>query len=101
MSILIDANHAAAEAVLLLSYAHAIRLFSEMCATFTIEPLLPLDMQRMEHIMRRYADSRFDFTDTALMTLAERLTITRIATFDHRDFAQYRPTHAAPLTLLP
>ncbi len=49
----------------------------------------------MEHIMTHYADSHFDFTDTAIMALAERLSVARIATFDRRDFAQYRPMHAA------
>mgnify|MGYP005837234975 CR=1 FL=1 len=82
-------------------YATAVRVFSTVRANFEIVPLLGVDMQRMEHIMTHYADSRFDFTDTAIMALAERLSVARIATFDRRDFAQYRPMHAAHLTLLP
>jgi predicted nucleic acid-binding protein len=49
--------------------------------------------------MTRY--TRFDFVDCAILTLAERLDITQICTFDRRDFAAYKPTHCEYLELLP
>ena len=35
------------------------------------------------------------------MTIAERLGVTRIATFDRRDFSIFRPRHCDYLDLLP
>lgn len=51
--------------------------------------------------MRRSAEARFDFVDCCLMALCGRLTITRLCTFDRRDFGIFRPNHAESLTLLP
>ena len=51
--------------------------------------------------MRQYADTELDFVDTAIMAVSERLNITRIATFDRRDFSIYRPTHVEHYELLP
>lgn len=55
----------------------------------------------MHEIMNRYSDNAFDYTDVAIMALAERLSISRIATFDQRDFGVYRPTHCEYFELLP
>ena len=35
------------------------------------------------------------------MAIAERLNITRIATFDRRDFSIFQPSHCDYLELLP
>lgn len=35
------------------------------------------------------------------MAMAERLGITRILTFDQRDFGMYRPSHVERFDLLP
>jgi len=48
-----------------------------------------------------YADAGFDFVDCCIMALAERLQITPIYTFDHRDFAIFRRQHCPYLELLP
>ncbi|MEP6988304.1 MAG: PIN domain-containing protein [Chloroflexota bacterium] len=67
-------------------------------------PLLPLesvDLIRARDIMATYADNRFDFVDCCIMALAERLNITKIYTFDRRDFRVFRPTHCDYLELLP
>jgi predicted nucleic acid-binding protein len=48
-----------------------------------------------------YRDAELDFTDAAIMALAERYAITEIATFDRRDFALVTPAHAEHFTLLP
>jgi predicted nucleic acid-binding protein len=52
-------------------------------------------------ILEKYSDSRIDFVDACIMALAERLSITRILTFDHRDFGLYRPAHCEAFELLP
>jgi predicted nucleic acid-binding protein len=83
------------------NYKHAVVVFTAVRENFQIEALNVADMRRMEAIMRKYADSRFDFADTAIMAQAERLNITRVATFDRRDFPIFRPTHCETLELLP
>jgi uncharacterized protein len=68
---------------------------------FIIEALTDKDMIRMRQIMNKYKDNQFDFVDTAIMALAERLNITQIMTFDRRDFGAFRPAHCDYFTLLP
>ena len=67
----------------------------------TIEPMLNSDLHRVYEISRQYADARFDVVDCCIMAMAERLGITRIATFDIRDFAIFKPRHVEFLELLP
>lgn len=59
------------------------------------------DFERALDILDRYRDSRIDFVDACIMATAERLNITRILTFDHRDFGMYRPAHCDYFELLP
>ncbi|MEP7291469.1 MAG: PIN domain-containing protein [Chloroflexota bacterium] len=59
------------------------------------------DFARAVDVMRLYADADLDFVDCCLTALAERLGITRICTFDRRDFSMIRPKHAPYLELLP
>lgn len=59
------------------------------------------DMIRITQIMRQYRDAEFDFTDCALMALAERINITQVYTFDRRDFSMFIPRHCPHLELLP
>jgi len=85
-----------------LDYQRAVRLFETLqSVAFQIEPLTASDMARMAEIMNQYADNRFDYVDTALMALSERLNITEVYTFDRRDFSAFRPAHIAALRLLP
>ncbi|MHB8628992.1 MAG: type II toxin-antitoxin system VapC family toxin [Aggregatilineales bacterium] len=84
------------------SYAEAVRFFGMLQGTaFRIEPLTVTDMARMSVIMREYEDNRFDYVDTAIMALSERLNITRVYTLDRRDFSVFRPKHCPALTLFP
>ncbi len=56
--------------------------------------LLPLDatdIPRIRELMRKYADLPMDLADAALVRVAERERIRRVATFDDRDFRIYRP----------
>lgn len=59
------------------------------------------DLDRIGQLLANYADASLDFTDAAIIALAERLGFERIATFDRRDFALVRPRHCAAFTLLP
>jgi predicted nucleic acid-binding protein len=52
-------------------------------------------------IMLDYDDSAFDFVDTAIMALAERLNIETVYTLDRRDFGIFRPRHCKFLKVLP
>jgi len=60
-----------------------------------------VDFARAVALMDRYRDAQLDFADCCLTALAERLNITRICTFDRRDFAMIRPQHAEYFELLP
>ena len=80
----------------------SVRLLSNLLETQV--PLLPLevvDVIRAHDIMSNYADNRFDFVDCCIMALAERLNITKISTFDRRDFHVFRPAHCDYLELRP
>jgi hypothetical protein len=82
-------------------YTEAVKVFTSTCTAFQIEHLVQSDFATMQAIMTRYTDAKLDFTDVAIMAVAERLKITRIATFDRRDFALVRPRHAPHFELLP
>ena len=59
------------------------------------------DLSRVYEIGQQYSDARLDLVDCCVMAIAERLNITRIATFDRRDFSIYKPRHCDFLELLP
>lgn len=64
-------------------------------------PIVPEDVHKIHEITETYASAEFDIVDCCIMALAERLQITRIATFDRRDFSIFRPRHCDFLELLP
>jgi hypothetical protein len=68
---------------------------------FRIEPLVGADYARVSQIGNQYVDARLDFTDMAILAIAERLNIHRIYTFDRRDFNLFKPRQAPFLELLP
>ena|SRR5688572_4429459 len=59
------------------------------------------DLKRAAQISDQYRGSKFDLVDCFIMALAERLNITRICTFDRRDFSIFKPKHTDHLDLLP
>ena|SRR5579859_3632918 len=67
----------------------------------SLQALSPTDVIRAREIMATYADARLDFVDCCIMALSERLEVTRVCTFDRRDFAIFRPKHCPYLELLP
>ncbi len=99
-----DINHERVKATMVkvrMNYRRAISVNADVRAGFSILNLDEIDRQRMEQIMLKYADAEFDYADAALMALSERLKITRVFTFDRRDFTMFIPAHAAHLDLLP
>ncbi len=59
------------------------------------------DLPRLHEIVATYASAEFDIVDCCIMAIAERLGVTRIATFDRRDFSIFRPRHCEFFELLP
>ena len=72
-----------------------------VAGAFEIEELDTPDYRRAAALVAKYEDLRLGFVDAAVITVAERLDTTQIATLNHRDFAVVRPAHAENLTLLP
>lgn len=79
----------------------AMRRFVSSTTTVTIEPTTAEDLVRVSEILSQYADSRLDFTDAAIVAIAERLAVNRICTLDRRDFSIIRPIHCDFFELLP
>jgi predicted nucleic acid-binding protein len=59
------------------------------------------DWERIRQLVTTYADLRLGGTDASVITLAERVGATRIATLNHRDFTVVRPRHTEAFQLLP
>jgi predicted nucleic acid-binding protein len=59
------------------------------------------DFARAMDVMRTYLDADLDLVDCCITALAERMNITRICTFDRRDFSMIRPKHTSYFELLP
>jgi len=82
---------------------HAALRFGELLAAQ--EPsfiaLTAPDFARAMEVMRVYLDADLDLVDCCITALAERMNITRICTFDRRDFSIIRPRHTDYFELLP
>ena len=63
--------------------------------------VLSVDLPRIHELLEQYADLKLDFTDAAIVTLAERLDIRKILTVDIRDFRTIRPKHCAFFDIVP
>jgi predicted nucleic acid-binding protein len=86
------------------------RLGTAAQATFirliTSGKLTPVDMteddwQRCAELVEQYASLRLDLIDASLVTVAERLKLTTLATLNRRDFTVVRPSHTDAFELLP
>ena len=85
-----------------LGYSGVVQFLEQFRETDSpIEPLLNSDLGRVYEIADRYADAAVDVVDCCIIALAERLQITRIATFDRRDFYIVRPSHTDYFEILP
>jgi len=81
-------------------YGRAIQVFEVTHRAYVVETPTLADRNRMMAIMSKYKDSEFDYTDMAIMAIAERLLIKKICTIDD-DFTYYRPKHCSNFEVLP
>ena len=85
-----------------LGYTNSLKFFDFFESRFVrLLPILVGDLARVSEISQQYADARLDLVDCCIMAIAERLDVTRIATFDRRDFSMFQPQHCGFLKLLP
>jgi len=82
---------------------HAVMAFMLAMVNFRgeFEGVTRDDLLRSREIIGIYASARFDFVDCCLMAMTERMNITRVCTFDRRDFSMFVPKHVPHLDLLP
>jgi hypothetical protein len=70
-------------------------------ATWSLEPLLEGDIERIAAVLDHYRDQNIDFADAAIVAIAERLKVQRILTLDRRHFNLMRPRHCTAFEILP
>lgn len=79
-----------------------VRFLGDLAAgSFTVEPVAVADWLRIAELVARYRDLPLGTVDASVVTTAERLGISEIATVDHRHFTVVRPAHVDAFTLLP
>ena len=61
----------------------------------------PSDLAAALVIEERYSDLDLGLTDAVSLSLCNREKITRVFTFDRRDFGSFQPRHTQALRLLP
>jgi uncharacterized protein len=59
------------------------------------------DWLRIAELVARYRDLPLGTVDASVVTTAERLGVTEIATVDRRHFTVVRPEHVDSFTLVP
>jgi hypothetical protein len=59
------------------------------------------DLRRMAELVRHYADRHLGATDASIVAVCERPDIDTVASLNHRDFANLRPSHRLALRLVP
>lgn len=67
----------------------------------TIHPLENDAHLRCKELMGKYYDLPMDLADATLVALAEKTGLSKIFTFDHKDFSVYRPKHRKSFSLIP
>ena len=67
----------------------------------TIHPLEADICRRCRELMKKYHDLPMDLADATLVALGERLELSKIFTFDHKDFEIYKPRHRKRFILIP
>lgn len=59
------------------------------------------DYRRAVALIRQYADLGLGLVDASVIVIAERMSITTIATLDRRDFTVVRPSHIGAFEIVP
>jgi uncharacterized protein len=79
-----------------------VRLLGDLAdGAFTVEPVAAADWLRIAELVARYRDLPLGTVDASVVSTAERLGVTEIATVDRRHFSVVRPDHVNEFTLLP
>ena len=68
---------------------------------FSIEPVAAGDWLRIAELVARYRDLPLGTVDASVVSAAERLGVTEIATVDRKHFSVVRPHHCSSFELLP
>lgn len=68
---------------------------------YSLEPVARADLDYCRRVLAQYRDLEIGLADAAVMAVAERLGINRIATLDLRDFRAVKPERWAAFELLP
>ena len=79
-----------------------VRFLGDLSAgEFAIEPVKASDWLRSAELVGRHRDLPLGTVDGSVVATAERLRITKIATFDRRHFSVVRPAHTDAFELVP
>lgn len=68
---------------------------------FIIENPIHEDYIRSAEFLRKYNDAKIDFVDVCIVSMSERLNISKILTIDRRHFRMFRPAHCDAFEILP
>lgn len=68
---------------------------------FELVQLTEDDLTRTRELILQYADFPLGTVDASVVAIAERYSVDRVATLDHRHFRAIKPKHVPALTLLP
>ena len=68
---------------------------------FILETPTTEDYKRAAEILRKYNDANIDFVDAIIVSIAERLNVTKILTVDRRHFGAFKPRHCKAFEILP
>lgn len=66
-----------------------------------VADLTSSDYRRCIELIDTYSDLGLGLVDASIVAVAERLTITTVATLNQRDFRVVRPVHRDTLDLVP
>ena len=79
-----------------------VRFIGDLAAgDFSVEPVATSDWLRIAELVHMYRDMPLGTVDASVVTAAERLGVTSVATIDRRDFSVVRPSHCDRLEMLP
>lgn len=68
---------------------------------YRIEAPTAVDLRRAADLIEQYADLSLGGTDALVVAIAERLSLTKLATLDRRHFTIVRPSHVDAFALVP
>ena len=74
---------------------------SHVSGQFKVIDLGVADYERCAELIESYADLGLGLVDASVVTVAERFSITTLATLNRRDFTVVRPRHTDGFELVP